>query len=177
VLLLTRRTILKGALSVIALELIGCGSSSRGGAFPSYNLRPLPLDNGILTLGFNQIFAIELTAQQDMIVDALVVSIIADQPVDIAGVEIRDETTQTIGNSVLRFPFRPVYPLQLQIPVNQFIPAGKKKVFVIYADVISFGRANNLQVTLLNILATTPGLIVLPPLGAPILGPPKVSNA
>lgn len=176
-LLLTRRNILKGALSVVALELIGCGSSSRGGAFPSYNLRPLPLDNGVLTLGFNQIFSIEMTALQDTIVDALVVDVLASPQVDIAGVEVRDETTQTIGNSVQRFPFRPTYPLRLQIPLNQFIPAGKKKVFVVYADVINFGRANNLQVVLLNILATTPGNVILPPLGAPIQGPPKVSNA
>jgi hypothetical protein len=164
-------------LSSAALILIGCGSDSRGGSFPTYIIRTLPLDNGVLTLGFNQIFSIELTAQQDMIVDALVIDILASAPVDIAGVEMRDETTQTIGNSVLRFPFRPVYPLRLQIPANQFVPAGKKKVFVIYADVISFGRANNLQVTLLDILATTPGNVILPPLGAPILGPPKVSNA
>jgi len=175
---ISRRDVLKGAVTLlVTIALPGCGDSDNDSFVGSYGLRLLPLDNNVLTLGFNQVFAVEITAFQDMTIDALVVDVLASPTVDIAGVEIRDETTQTLGNSVLRFGFIPIYPLRLSIPVNQFVLAGKKKILVVYADVVNFTRANNLQVILLDIAGTTSGGALLLPLGAPIQGPTKVSNA
>lgn len=175
---ISRRDVLRGAFSLLAtVAFPGCGDSSGNNFVGSYGLRLLPLDNNVLTLGFNQIFALELTAYQDMTIDALLMDVLGSPTVDIAGVEIRDETTQTLGNSVIRFGFIPNYPLRLSIPVNQFVVAGKMKVLVIYADVVNFTRANNLQMILLDIAGTTSGGALLLPLGVPIQGPTKVSNA
>jgi hypothetical protein len=156
--------------------LIGCGGSSGGNAIPFYNIQPLPLDNTVLTSGFNQSFSMELTAQQDMTIDALLVDIAASPVVDTFGVEVRDETTNTLSNSVIRFPFRPTYPLRLSIPINRFIPAGGKKVFVIFVDVAPPPRASSLQIILLNVVGTATGGAPLPVMEFPIQGPLKTTG-
>lgn len=177
--LLQRVLILVPVVVATSLAAIGCGDSRRGGS----DIAPVNTGTGYvatvgtitttrLEAGLVQLFSINVTAKEDLLLEKLHVKLFGSSGIQLLGYEVRRADTSTLINSVTNFQSPPIFPIEDDIPLNLFMRRDEIQTLVFYVHLRVVPRETTMHGEILGIIGRSSNRgLPLDPLPGTLIGP------